>query len=195
MSDSTITPRDEAGVITRPTLSDLFCTFAGISLSGFGAPMPWARRMIVERKNWMSAEEFNETFALSQFLPGPNMVNFSVVFGARFGGVVGAAAALSGFLGPPLIVISVLAVLYARYGDQPMLGHILSGIAASAAGLLIAAVAKMLMPLFERMDWRPLVAILAFAGVAIMRWPLQYVFIALAPFSVALAWKYRAARK
>ena len=62
----------------------------------------------------MTTEEFNEAFALSQFLPGPNVVNFSVVFGARFGGAAGAAVALAGLMGPPLIIVTVLAVLYAR---------------------------------------------------------------------------------
>ena len=102
--------------------------------------------MIVERKRWMTNEEFNETFALSQFLPGPNTINFSVVFGSRFGGAPGAAVALIGLLGPPLAIVTVLAVLYERYGDIATLGHILAGIAAAAAGLLIAVIAKMAAP-------------------------------------------------
>lgn len=194
MSDSAASSAVPPASAARPTLSELFRAFVGVSLSGFGGALPWSRRMIVEKKRWMTAEEFNETFALSQFLPGPNTVNFSVVFGARFGGARGAIVALSGFLTPPLIIITVLAVLYARYGDLPVLGRILSGVTASAAGLLIAAVGKMLAPLSKRRDWGPLVAMLAFAGVAIMRWPLPYVFLALAPLSVALSWP-RAGRK
>src|SRR5665647_1627154 len=100
-----------------PSLSELFLAFAVVSLSGFGGALPWARRMIVEQKRWMTTREFNETFALSQFLPGPNLVNFSVVFGSRFGGVAGAAVALAGLLGPPLVIVTVLGALYARYGD------------------------------------------------------------------------------
>src|SRR3972149_3095982 len=98
----------------RPSLAAVFRAFALVSLSGFGGALPWARLMIVERKRWMSAEEFNEAFALSQFLPGPNVINFSVVFGARFGGAPGAAVALAGLLGPPLGVVLGLAVLKAR---------------------------------------------------------------------------------
>ena len=95
----------------------------------------------------MTAEEFNEAFALSQFLPGPNVVNFSVVFGSRFGGAPGAAVALAGLMGPPLIIVTVLAVLYARFGDLEVLGRILAGITAAAVGLLIAVVAKMAAPI------------------------------------------------
>jgi chromate transporter len=190
MSDSIDAPAEASTKPhVRPSLGELFRAFVGVSLSGFGGALPWSRRMIVEKKGWMTAEEFNEAFALSQFLPGPNTVNFSVVFGARFGGAPGAMVALAGFLGPPLVIITVLAVLYAEYGDLPVLGRILSGVTAAAAGLLIAAVGKMLAPLFsKRKDWAPAIAILAFVGVAIMRWPLPYVFVALAPVSVALAW-------
>jgi chromate transporter len=181
MTDSTVPP--------RPALTELFVSFVKVALSGFGGALPWARRMIVEQKGWMTAQEFNEAFALSQFLPGPNVVNFSVVFGARFGGAAGAAAAFLGLMLPPLVIVLVLAALYARYGDMPALGRILSGVTCAAVGLLIAVVAKMAMPLFkERRDWAPLIAVVAFAGVAILRWPLPYVFLGLAPVSIALAW-------
>jgi chromate transporter len=117
------------------------------------------------------------------------VVNFSVVFGSRFGGAPGAAVALAGLMGPPLIIVTVLAILYARYGDLEMLSRILSGITAAATGLLIAVVAKMAAPLFtKRWNSGPVIAILAFVGVAIMHWPLPYVFAALAPVSVAFAW-------
>jgi chromate transporter len=170
-------------------LSELFRAFVIVSISGFGGALPWARRKIVEQKGWMTAEEFNEAFALSQFLPGPNVVNFSVVFGSRFGGAPGAAVALAGLMGPPLIIVFVLAVLYAHFGDLEVLSRILAGITAAAVGLLIAVVAKMAAPLFRvRRDWAPFVAIAAFTGVAIMHWPLPWVFLVLAPVSVACAW-------
>src|SRR5262252_140647 len=135
MSASTA-PSSSSSAI-RPKLSELFRAFAIVSVSGFGGALPWARRMIVDQRGWMTAEEFNEAFALSQFLPGPNVVNFSVVFGSRFGGAAGAAVALAGLMGPPLIIVTVLGFLYARFGDIEVLSRILSGIAAAATGLLI----------------------------------------------------------
>src|ERR1017187_3313602 len=119
----------------RPSLAELFRAFAVVSISAFGGALPWARRTIVEKKRWMTTEEFNETFALSQFLPGPNGINFSVGFGSRFGGALGAAVALAGLLGPPLIIVSVLAVLYERFGGLETLSRILAGITAAAVGL------------------------------------------------------------
>ena len=189
MPEPTISPPSPPGM---PSLSELFISFIIVSVSGFGGALPWARRMIVEQKHWMTTEEFNEAFALAQFLPGPNVVNFSVVFGSRFGGAAGAAVALSGLMGP---IVTVLAMLYAQFGELEILGRILSGITAAAAGLLIAVVGKMALPLFtKRWTWAPAIAILAFAGVAIMRWPLPWVFAVLAPVAVAIAWFKPAAK-
>ena len=175
--------------VFRPSLSELFRAFALVSLSGFGGALPWARRAIVEQRRWMTTDEFSETFALSQFLPGPNLINFCVVFGSRFGGAAGAAAALTGLIGPPLVIVMVLGVLYERYGDIDTLGHILAGIASAASGLLIASVGKMAAPMFmKKWNWAPPIAILAFIGVAIIGWPLPLLFIGLAPVSIAFAW-------
>jgi chromate transporter len=190
MSDSISSARGPAEQASppQPGLAELFISFVKVALSGFGAALPWARRMIVEQKRWMTTQEFNEAFALAQFLPGPNVVNFSVVFGARFGGAAGAAAAFFGLMLPPLAIVMVLAALYARYGDLSALGRILSGVTCAAVGLLIATIAKMAAPLLvKRLDWAPLIAIIAFVGVAILRWPLPYVFLGLAPVSIALA--------
>ena len=184
MSDSALPP-----AAIRPSLLELFLAFAMMSVSGFGGVLPWARRALVEQKRWMTTEEFNETFALSQFLPGPNVINFSVVFGSRFGGVAGAVVALAGLLGPPLVIVTVLAILYERFGGVETLSRILAGVTAAAVGLLIAVVAKMAAPLFlKRWNSAPVFALLAFAGVALIHWPLPYVFLGLAPFSVAFAW-------
>jgi len=190
MSDSSPpSARPNASSPDRPTLAAVFRAFIGVSLSGFGGALPWARRMIVDKRGWMTTEEFNEAFSLSQFLPGPNTVNFAVVFGTRFGGAAGAALALVGLLGPPVIIVTTLAVLYSRYGDLETLNRILAGIAAAAAGMLIAIAAKMVAPLLRKgLHWAPAVALVAFVCVALLQYPLPLVFLALAPFSIAFAW-------
>src|ERR1700710_2510173 len=87
-----------------PSLIALFFAFAKMSLAGFGGVLVFARRGIVEQHRWMTAEEFNETFALCHFLPGPNIVNLTVVFGSQFRGIAGGLAAFTGLLGPPTII-------------------------------------------------------------------------------------------
>src|SRR4051812_34506344 len=80
-----------------PGLLALFLAFARMSLAGFGGVLVFARQAIVEQHRWMTADEFNETFALCHFLPGPNIVNLSVVFGSRFRGIAGGLRPLQGW--------------------------------------------------------------------------------------------------
>src|SRR4029079_6902308 len=125
---------------SRPTVTALFLAFAKMSVAGFGGVLYWARRAIVDEKRWMTADEFNETFALCHFLPGPNIVNFSMVFGSRLRGIVGGIAAFAGLLLPPMLVMIALAALYMHFGEIESLRHILAGVACAAVGLLIATV-------------------------------------------------------
>lgn len=173
----------------QPSLSELFVAFATISLSGFGGVLAWSRRMMVEERRWLTPEQFNEAYALCAFLPGPNIVNFSVIFGARFRGPLGGLVALAGLLGPPMILIIIIGAIYAHYGDLPALRQMLTGIAAAAAGLLMATVAKMARPLFRnRAVAGPLVAIATFAAIGVMHWPLPLVLAVILPVSIAAAW-------
>jgi hypothetical protein len=110
-----------------PNLLQILASFSLISLYGFGGVLAWSRRMMVEERRWMTSEEFNDAYALCQFLPGPNIVNLSVVFGARVRGAAGAAMALTGLLGPPVAIISMLGLLYAHYGEVRAISQALSG--------------------------------------------------------------------
>src|SRR5499427_10627394 len=88
-----------------PTLFELLVAFMTIAVFGFGGVLYWSRRMMVEERKWMTAEAFNEAYALCNFLPGPNVVNFSVVFGRRIGGTPGALVALIGLLSPSVTIV------------------------------------------------------------------------------------------
>ena len=92
----------------QPSIGEIFVAFAKISLSGFGGVLAWARRMMVEEREWMTPEQFNEVYALSSFLPGGNIINFSIIFGARLRGPLGSVAAVAGLLGPPLVLILII---------------------------------------------------------------------------------------
>src|SRR3954470_17275357 len=79
-----------------PGLLALFLAFGRMSLAGFGGGLVFARQAIVEQQRRMQAGGFNETLALCHFLPGPNIVNLSMVFGARLRGIAGGIAAFAG---------------------------------------------------------------------------------------------------
>jgi chromate transporter len=166
---------------------ELFRAFFIMALHGFGGVLPWARRAIVEEKRWMTAHEFNEAFAVAQFLPGANVVNLAVVFGGRLHGAAGAAAALLGLLLPPTVIILVLGVLYARYGDIDALQRVLAGVAAAAAGLIGAMTVKMTLPLLRQGAPALAIAVVGFVAVGFLRYSLPLVLIMLAPISIAFA--------
>jgi len=173
----------------RPGLPELFIAFALISLYRFGGVVYWSRRMMVDERKWMSPEAFNEAYALCNFLPGPNIVNFSVVFGREVGGTVGALVALVGLVGPPFLVVLIFSVLYARYGDIAALQRLLAGVAAAAAGLAISTGVKMAEPLIRQpTGLAHALAVAAFVTVGIVQWPIYWVLGALVPGSIALMW-------
>jgi chromate transporter len=175
-----------------PRLLELFTAFALISLYAFGGVLAWSRRMLVEERKWMTPEEFNDAYALCQFLPGPNVVNLSVVFGRRIRGVVGAVVALVGLLGPPFIIVTLIGLLYARFGEIATLQRMLIGVALAACGLVFGTAAKMARPLFQdRQLVAPLVALVTFAAIGVIRWPLYFVLAILGPASIAIAWWMR----
>jgi chromate transporter len=165
----------------------LFLTFSRITLSSFGGAMFWARRELVERQRWLTEQEFVELLVLGQLLPGPPVLNLTVMVGHRFGGWTGAAASVAGFLGWPCLVVIGLGVLHQQYGALPQVQQALGGMSSVAAGLLLATAVKNSMVLPRH--WRPwLFGMLAFVGLGVLRWPLLWVVGALAPFAVATAW-------
>jgi chromate transporter len=175
-----------------PELMELFLAFAKMSLAGFGGVLVWARRAIVDQHRWMTADEFNEAFALCHFLPGPNIVNLSVVFGARFRGVPGSIAAFLGLLGPPVVIVTVLAAIYARYGQIDALQRILAGVSCAAVGLFLAVIARMTLPLLKRRDPIALtVLVVVFIAVGVARLPLPIVLLVAVPASVVVTWWIR----
>ena len=167
---------------------DLFLTFSRVSLSSFGGALFWSRRALVERQRWLTEREFVDLLALGQLLPGPNVLNLTVMVGYRFAGWSGTAVSVAGYLGWPCLVVIGMGVLYQQYGALPEVQQALGGMSKVAAGLLLATVIRLAMVLPRR--WRPwLFGLLAFAGVGVLRWPLLWVMGALAPFAVATAWE------
>jgi len=174
----------------RPTATrwELFIAFSRISLSSFGGAIFWARRELVERRRWLGEREFVDIFTLGQLLPGPNVLNLTVIVGHRFAGWSGALAGVAGFLGWPCLVVIGMGLLYQRYGSLPQAQHALAGMSSVAAGLLLATVIKLATVLPRH--WRPwLFGLLAFAAVGILRWPLFWAIGALAPAAIFFAWR------
>ena len=152
-----------------------------------------ARRMLVEERRWMTAEEFNAQLGLCQFLPGPNVINLAVVVGKRYGGLAGAIVAPVGLLAGPLAIVLLLALLYDRYGSLPLAQSMLRGIAAVGVGLLFAMAWRMSGAIKEKLFFLPFAALTVIA-IAGLRWPMPMVMVAGLMLSGGIAY-WRLGRK
>lgn len=175
-----------------PSLGALFAGFFCVAALAFGGVLPWARHVMVDKRRWLTPDEFTDTLALCQLLPGPNIVNMGVAVGARFHGPAGSLVALGGLMGLPVAVVLTLATLYARFATLPQVTGALAGMAAAASGLVIAMALKLAEPILRRaaLASAPIVALM-FAAIAVLRLPLWPVILVVAPLSVALAWRLR----
>ncbi|HEX8955794.1 MAG TPA: chromate transporter [Burkholderiaceae bacterium] len=169
---------------------ELFRCFFMMGIVSFGGVLPFARRALVEKERWLTADEFNEGLSLGQILPGPNVVNLSIMLGARFHGPLGAILAFLGLMAAPFAILMLLATLYAAYGQVPAVQHLVNGTAAASAGLVLAVGWNMLSR--QARGWHTAgISALSFAGCGLLAWPLLLVLGVLAPLSVFLAWRVR----
>jgi chromate transporter len=169
----------------------LFVEFTRLALQGFGGVLAIAQRELVERLGWMSQEEFVETLSIAQVLPGPNVVNLSMMVGDRFFGLRGAIAALAGMLTVPALIVLVLAAAFDQLGAHPLAQNALRGMGAVSAGLIVATGIKLLPALRNSPLGRPLaagLALVAFVLIGLLRAPLITVLGLLGGGGMAIAW-------
>lgn len=160
--------------------TDLFVSFTWLALQGFGGVLAVVQRELVEKKRWMTREQFVEDWAVAQILPGPNVVNFCLMIGDRHFGLGGALASLAGLLLAPLTVVLLLAMAFGGVSDTPWAQGALRGMGAVAAGLIAATGIKLISALKHNPMGLPVcaAAVLAtFVGVGVLRWPLIWVLL------------------
>jgi chromate transporter len=137
--------------VTPPrTLKELFIGFFSIGARSFGGVMPWAHRVMVEERRWMTHADFTETIGLCQFLPGPNIGNASIVLGKRWFGLAGSLVAFLGLFGPPFVWVLALAIFYTDLATSPLARSIVVGVGAAGAGLFIGTAIKLARALVEK---------------------------------------------
>jgi chromate transporter len=174
------------------SLSDLFFSFTFLALQGFGGVLAVVQREMVEKKRWLTREEFIEDWAVAQIMPGPNVVNLSLMLGGRYFGLRGALTALAGMLTVPLLVVLCLALVYAQYADNPHVAGALRGMGAVAAGLITATGLKLAGALKKHPLGVTMCIALggaAFVAIALLRWPLAYVLLGLGGLSCLVTYR------
>jgi chromate transporter len=177
---------------------DLFFTFTLLALQGFGGVLAVAQRELCERKRWLTHAQFVEILSIGQVLPGPSVVNVALIIGDRYFGWRGAFAALAGMMTLPLVIVLALAALYVEFAQLAAVAGALRGMAAVAAGLIIGTALR----LAASLRGTPVggvaavtLATASFVAVALLRWPLVWVLLALGAVGMAWAWRRIAAQE
>jgi chromate transporter len=175
---------------TDPSVVDLFTGFFIVGVCGFGGVLPWARRMIVDQRKWLTAAEFTEMLGLCQFLPGGNIMNVTIALGSRFQGVAGAVAAFMGLMTAPVAIVIALGAIYDQYATYPPVHRAFIALSAAAAGFLLATAWKIVSPL--RGDMLAVaVAVCTFIAIAVLRLPLVAAMPLLALGSTLALWRFK----
>ncbi len=170
---------------------ELFKVFNRLALQGFGGVLPIAQRELVERERWLTQQQFVELLSVSQVLPGPNIVNLALMFGDRYFGWRGATAALAGMLLAPLVIVLLLAMLYAKFAVLPVVAGALRGMGAVAAGLVLTTGLKLCVTLRQNPMGPRVCALFAaftFMAIALLRWPMVWVLLGVGSTAIAVAW-------
>lgn len=171
--------------------AELFWAFSWLALQGFGGVLPVAQRELVEKRKWFTNEEFLEEWAVAQVLPGPNVVNLSIIYGTKQFGVLGALVATAGMLVLPILALIVIAVVYLNFGQYALASGVLRGMGAVAAGLIAGACLKLATALKNHPlgKWGAYaIAVTCFLLVGIVRVPLVYVLLTLGVFSIVMTY-------
>jgi chromate transporter len=173
------------------SLRDLFFSFTWLALQGFGGVLAVVQRVIVEQKRWLTREEFLEDWAVAQVMPGPNVINLSLMLGDRYFGLKGAIAAVAGMLTVPLLVVLVLAVLYAHFAAVPQVAGALRGMGAVAGGLIAATGIKLVPALRKHVLGFPqcvAFVVVVFFAIAVLRIPLGWVLLVIGGIACVWTW-------
>jgi chromate transporter len=185
--------RAEAGDLARPASPrDIFLAFNWLALQGFGGVLAITQRVLCEEKRWLTVDQFVESLAVAQVLPGPNVVNVALMVGDRFFGWRGAFAAMAGMLVVPLVLVLALTALYAQFSVHAAVAGALRGMGAVSAGLIVGTGLKLADALRRNPMGVPVsLGLLAatFAAVAVMRWPLLVVLPGLGVLACGFSWR------
>ncbi|MEY3887918.1 MAG: Chromate transport protein [Pseudomonadota bacterium] len=183
----------EAHDLRQPqSKTELFIVFTLLALQGVGGVLVVVQRELVERRKWLTHEQFVEEWSVAQVMPGPNVVNLCLMLGGKYFGLPGALAAVAGLICGPLVLVLGLAILFGGVSDNPVAQGALKGMGAVSAGLIIATGLKLSVSLPKNPMglWLAIAfAMLSFTAVGILRIPLTWVLPSLGIVACLLAYR------
>lgn len=177
----------------RISLFQLALAFNHIAVASFGGGLSaWSREMLVERKKWLSNDEFLSAMTMCRILPGSNQVNLAVFAGTKMRGGAGAVCAVFGLCCVPVLLMLVMGYVYFRFKEVPAVSGFLQGASAAAVALTVAMVIKSGRDCLTGMIPVALFAV-TFVVHGLLRWPLMVTLAVIAPICLWWAWPRRRA--
>ena len=164
--------------------------FLRLGALGFGGPIAlvgYMQRDLVERRGWVSKEEFADGLAFAQLAPGPLAAQLAIYLGWVRHGFLGATLAGVAFVAPSFLIVVVLSALYVRFGGLAWIRGAFYGIAAAVIAVIARSTAR-LVPMTLGRD-RVLWAVFAINTVVVAWTERELVSVILASGLVILAWR------
>lgn len=169
------------------TLTQIFALFARIGLTSFGGGISaWIYRDVVDRRRWLTEDEFLAGLTLAQILPGPNVINLSIYIGQRMRGTPGSVIAGSALLLPPMFVAVGLLVLFNAFSGLQWLHAALEGVAAAAIGLTFSVGYRSARHCAKASPWTLPLLGTVFVAVGVLRLPLLPVVLCVVPVALLI---------
>jgi chromate transporter len=150
-----------------PSLAEATALWAKIGILSFGGPaaqISLMHRFVVEEKGWLSERQYLNALSFCMLLPGPEAMQLATYVGWRLHGVLGGLIAGLLFVMPGALIVLAFAVLYAVYGDMPVLQSVFIGVKAAVLVIVLEALSRVAKrSLISKIHW----AIAAMAFVAL----------------------------
>jgi chromate transporter len=175
---------DERATSLTPTYADVVRTFARIGVLSFGGPaaqIALMHRVLVDEKKWLSESQYLNALSFCMLLPGPEAMQLATYSGWRLHGLKGGLAAGLLFVLPGAAVVLALSMIYAAFGNVPLVQAIFLGVKAAVLVIVVEAllrIANRALKLPEH--W--IIAALAFVGIFFFALPFPLIVFAAALF-------------
>jgi chromate transporter len=164
-------------MLSNPTLRQSTATWCKIGLLSFGGPaaqIALMHREIVENKKWLSEDQFLNALNFCMLLPGPEAMQLATYSGWRTNGILGGLIAGLLFVLPGAFLITLLAVIYAFFGDIPLINSLFLGVKATVVVIVIQALLKVSKKALKT-HYHTSIAVTAFISIFFFNLPYPFI--------------------
>ena len=170
----------------------LFSSTFMISAFTFGGGfviIPLLRKKFVADLGWIDEQEMMDMTAIAQSSPGPIAVNASILIGNRMAGFKGALMTILGTVLPPLIIISLVSIVYAAIRDSIYVAALLQGMRAGVAAVIFDVVVSLGWNILKQKQWLPIaIMVVAFVLTYFVKINAAFIILGTALLSLIIAW-------